>query len=122
MIGRLIRSFAHRASYDLRIEYRTLLAFPEARLRLEPQWIVTLLAAARPNATFVQIGANDGLHDDPVRQHALAHRWRGILVEPDPVHFARLTSNYAGHSNLTLVNAAVGTGEEMTFYYIDANA
>jgi FkbM family methyltransferase len=122
MIGALLRKLARRAGYDLRMDFPTLLENPAARLSIDPHWLVTLLAAARPRATFVQIGANDGVHDDPIRRHVLAHGWRGVLVEPDPIHFARLQSNYAGQSNRTRVNAAVGSGRSMTFYYIDPAA
>jgi FkbM family methyltransferase len=122
MIGALLRKLARRAGYDLRMDYPTLLENPAARLSIDPHWLVTLLAAARPRATFVQIGANDGLHDDPIRRHVLDHGWRGVLVEPDPVHFSRLQSNYAGQRDLTLLNAAVGNGQSMTFYYIDPAA
>lgn len=36
----------------------------------------------RPDFFFVQIGANDGRLDDPLRDSILRHNWRGVLVEP----------------------------------------
>ena len=33
---------------------------------------------------FVQIGANDGLHNDPVREFIVRDRWEGVLIEPLP--------------------------------------
>lgn len=122
MMGRFIRTLARFAGQDLRLEYHALLASPGSRLELNPSWIITALAEAKPGAKFVQIGANDGLHDDPIRHHVLARGWRGVLFEADPNHFQRLQENYRDQKHLTLVNAAVGDGTPMTFYYIDPNA
>ena len=56
---------------------------------------------------FVQVGANDGIHDDPLRPYVLEENWRGILIEPQQLAFERLAANYAGAEGLTLVNAAI---------------
>jgi hypothetical protein len=45
---------------------------------------------------FIQVGANDGIFGDPLREHILAHKWRGVLVEPQPEIFEQLKANYAG--------------------------
>ena len=57
---------------------------------------------------FVQIGANDGITKDPLRDAVIAHRMRGVLVEPQTGPFERLRENYAACPGLTFVNAAVG--------------
>jgi FkbM family methyltransferase len=56
---------------------------------------------------FVQIGANDGLAADPIRQYVEKYSWAGLLVEPLPNVFERLKRNYAGQNRLRFVNAAV---------------
>ena len=58
---------------------------------------------------FVQIGASDGLRNDPVREFIVRDAWRGILVEPLPAVFDLLRKNYehAASSGLVFVNAAV---------------
>ena len=61
----------------------------------------------RPEFTFVQIGANDGITDDPIRDYILRYRWRGLLVEPQPAVFERLAKNYAGQPQLRFANVAV---------------
>lgn len=62
----------------------------------------------RPGFYFVQIGANDGVKDDPLRRFVLKHHWRGLLVEPQPEVFERLAQNYASEAQLCFENAAIG--------------
>lgn len=59
------------------------------------------------NFFFVQIGANDGVRGDPVREHVLKHNWSGLLVEPVPHVFGRLKHNYVGQAGLSFANVAV---------------
>lgn len=58
---------------------------------------------------FIQIGASDGLHSDPIREFVVRDQWTGVLVEPLPDSFARLQANYRylRSRNLVFVNAAV---------------
>ncbi|KAF2991224.1 FkbM family methyltransferase [Methylocystis sp. MJC1] len=62
----------------------------------------------RPGFYFVQIGANDGVKDDPLRRFVLKHHWRGLLVEPQPKVFEKLKQNYACEAQLSFENAAIG--------------
>jgi len=59
---------------------------------------------------FIQIGAYDGVYQDPVRYHIKHHGWRGVLVEPQPDMFQKLVKGYEGKAvakNLTFVNVAI---------------
>src|SRR5436190_4439800 len=58
--------------------------------------------------SFVQIGAHDGLHADPVRPFITRFHWKGVLVEPQPKIFQRLVKNYSAEKQLIFENAAVG--------------
>lgn len=60
-----------------------------------------------PNFFFVQIGANDGVTDDPIRKYILQYGWRGVFVEPLPDVFERLQANYEGMGRFEFLNAAV---------------
>lgn len=44
--------------------------------------------------TFVQIGANDGLRNDPVREFVVRDEWNGVFIEPLPTVFSALQQNY----------------------------
>lgn len=56
---------------------------------------------------FLQIGANDGVRADPIRDKVIRHGWTGVLVEPVPTLFAQLKANYSGRPGLLFVNAAI---------------
>lgn len=69
--------------------------------------------------SFLQIGAFDGVVVDDMRRVIEHENVRGILVEPQPVPFARLEKRYQGHRHLTLVNAAIDkTSGTRTLYTI----
>jgi FkbM family methyltransferase len=77
--------------------------------RLHTDALLVDFANTFPEATFLQIGANDGLTGDPLH-HLIVRpdtRWRGILVEPVADLFAQLSERYAHNSRLHLERAAV---------------
>ena len=39
--------------------------------------------------TFVQIGSNDGIKNDPLHRYIKKNNWKGILVEPDKANFIK---------------------------------
>jgi FkbM family methyltransferase len=65
------------------------------------------------NPCMIQLGASDGLVNDPYRPFIVKYKWRAVLVEPIPESFAALQRNYAPYArggHLTLENAAVSYG------------
>ena len=80
--------------------------------------IYQLLAKASrnlPEVGFIQIGANDGMSVDPIREFVVANaHWHGALVEPVPQIFALLRRNYSyleGKRRLAFFNVAVSNEE-----------
>lgn len=57
---------------------------------------------------FMEVGANDGVRHDPLRDSILKHKLRGIFIEPIPELFQKLQANYAGHPDLIFENCAIG--------------
>ncbi len=72
---------------------------------------IVLSGGSSSDFIFVQIGANDGVSNDPIRRFVLKYGFKGVLVEPQPEVFARLRRNYAGVVGVAFENAAVG-GED----------
>lgn len=64
-----------------------------------------------PRLTFLQIGAFDGVGEDDFRSLIVAHKLRGVLVEPQPSAFARLQQTYRNQPNVTLLQAAIAEQE-----------
>lgn len=57
--------------------------------------------------SFVQIGANDGLWNDPFYKYIRRDKWKGILIEPQKDIFENLKWNYRKLSNLFFENIAI---------------
>jgi FkbM family methyltransferase len=87
--------------------------------RLAGPRLLRAFADAYPEATFVEIGANDGDQHDHLREHVLRGGWRGVMVEPVPYVFARLERNYARVPGVALERAAVGARNgRATFFHL----
>lgn len=56
---------------------------------------------------FVQVGANDGVLDDPLRDLVCQHHLNGLLIEPLPDLFEKLKLNYHDESQLYFENVAI---------------
>lgn len=81
--------------------------------------ILDALTASLGEVFFLQIGANDGFHFDPIEPYVASGKWHGILVEPVPFLFERLTVRYAGRSDLALENCAIASADgTRKFYYV----
>ncbi|MGH7153945.1 MAG: FkbM family methyltransferase, partial [Acetobacteraceae bacterium] len=91
-------------------------------LSFDFEFAVAHLMLSRPEVFFVQIGANDGISNDPLHEFITRFRWEGVLIEPLPDAFRLLQQTYAGHPQLHLINAAVAEHDGMQkFYTIDAD-
>jgi FkbM family methyltransferase len=74
-------------------------------------------------AFIVQIGSNDGKTGDPLYPLFQKHqRWKGLLVEPVPYAFERLSVNYPDRNRFKLENVAVNQGQVLDFYWVDPAA
>ena len=57
---------------------------------------------------FIQVGANDGMRNDPLHHFILEFAWRGILIEPQQMVFEnQLVKNYSGCDHLIFENVAI---------------
>ncbi len=103
-IRRILRVFG----YEVRRAFVPSKALPIGILRLVvADWMATKAAKGDNDFYFVQIGAHDGVHRDPIHRFILEHHWRGLLVEPQPEVFGRLVANYCTEPQLTFENAAL---------------
>lgn len=70
--------------------------------------LVEMLVSRRP-ISIVQIGANDGVTNDPLGELILnrAGRIRGLLIEPQRCAFLRLSQRYGDAPNITCLGAAI---------------
>jgi len=83
--------------------------------------VAKLVKQAKP-IKFVQIGANDGVRFDSLYFTVTQNRWPGLVVEPLPDFFERLSSNYRDYPEVIPVNIAVHpTDPFATIYRVDQN-
>lgn len=61
----------------------------------------------RPDFYFVNIGANDGVSNDPIFPFIQQYGWRGLAVEPLRHVFEELQRNYAGFPGVAVEHAAI---------------
>jgi len=83
---------------------------PHLALAVDFKYVLAHYLASRADTRpffFLQVGAFDGVIDDPLHRYVRPGNWHGILVEPQPFHFRRLVENYADVDGLTFVNAAI---------------
>ena len=72
---------------------------------------------------FIQVGAYDGIECDPVYKYIIKYSWSGIMLEPQPNAFEKLSRLHEGRPNLKLVNAALSRKrEKSTFYILEGKA
>jgi FkbM family methyltransferase len=85
---------------------------------LEPLHLILNNFSARgKNLTIVQVGACDGVTNDPIRHHVAKDSTRAILIEPNPFAFDSLRKAYAGRPNVNLIQAAIGENDGEAHLY-----
>ena len=74
--------------------------------------------------TFLQVGAFDGVSNDPLRKYIAAHRWNGVCVEPQPAYAEALRRLYRDAADrIVVVEAAVSAAAgEATMYALAGGA
>ncbi len=51
---------------------------------IDSHFFLSLLARKYKDLHFIQIGANDGVTNDPIHDLVKSYHWKGVLVEPLP--------------------------------------
>jgi FkbM family methyltransferase len=104
---RSLEAWAKQRGYRVSWAPPTLTANPGAELAFDLEYVIAHLMLASPSVFFVQIGANDGISNDPLYKFVVRFGWEGILLEPVPEAFELLKSTYRGHPKLRLLDAAI---------------
>lgn len=76
--------------------------------------------AEQGDVFVVQVGANDGKMNDPIYPYFEACGWSGLLIEPLPNYFAKLTELHEVRKHITLENSAVGDAAgDLNLYHLN---
>ena len=69
----------------------------------------------------LQIGANDGIRADPLRNFVTQHRWNALLIEPLPTVYKQLQRNYEQFPWVQTRNIAVSDRDGMLSLYVPSD-
>lgn len=70
-----------------------------------------------PSCFFIEVGANDGVSNDPIYEIVKNNNLTGILVEPNPDIIVALESTYKDHKNIIIENCAITPQSGKTTMY-----
>lgn len=101
-LRRIIRQFLNRTGYDI----QRFIATNGSHLDLL-DLVVRLYLKQKEDLFFLQIGANDGITDDPLKELIREFGLKGLLVEPVPIFFHELVRNYVDQPQLEFENCAI---------------
>lgn len=109
----------NRMSYELRWKPKPFLENEEHELRLDFDFVASNLMMKKSDIFFIEIGANDGVANDPIHRYVRDHGWSGIVIEPLPEVFETLKANYRDYPSVTALNFAVGKSDgEQAFFTV----
>jgi FkbM family methyltransferase len=119
MIRRPIETLLQRFDKAIVHRPRALTRRQEAQLRVSLPMLLSELYVQNPAMTLVQVGALDGLQDDPLDQFLAKSSVRSILIEPQPHACRRLRETHAGRADVTICNVAIdGADRSRTLYTV----
>jgi len=123
MIKKLIKNILRKAGYKVSGTKYILKQFldPVDIIQLDFDHVLSkyLLENPKPDDKFyfLQIGAFDGLQCDPLVGYLERFDWNGILLEPQPEPYIKLTERYRGRSRIVIRNAAIDRTNGKTVLY-----
>lgn len=137
-LERAVSRIASGVGYDLGdlSHVRSLAGLPQAarasahleRRRTQPRpffdGVLETLHAQKGNLTIVQVGANDGVVNDPVFDFSVRHpdATSLLLIEPQPDMAAALHDNYRDHPAAVILDVAIGPPGQIDLYRIRPEA
>ncbi len=78
----------------------------------EPEFYLRKFLQKKSNVFFIQVGANDGLINDPLIQLIRMYAWKGILLEPQTFVFeTQLVPLHKKSKGIVTINAAIGNND-----------
>lgn len=113
---RRIEAALERRGYTVRWQPDAL-RHREARLEANLELVLPHLLLSVPEPFFLEIGANDGVANDPLHPFVARGLLRGIMLEPVPQVFEKLVANHAGNPKVRCLNAALAREDGQADFY-----
>jgi FkbM family methyltransferase len=85
---------------------------------LTAEFLVEASFAFWKRVVFVQVGAHDGVTNDPIASMLARNgNWSGLSIEPVPAVFESLKANRGNASRFKYANVAIGSSSGVTEFY-----
>ncbi len=112
-----VKRLLHRSGW----EFRKIESPPRFLTRTALETAMAALISAQGRIRVVQIGANDGVVNDPLHDFLMKHRDQTevLLVEPQPYLIPILAGNYKNHPMHHIENLAIGEHGTLLLHTID---
>ena len=119
LVKKILDRFGYRVS-GTRFIPRQLLQPENLRVLTFDDIVCRRIVESGSELTFIQVGAFDGLIQDPLRKYIARWPWRGIMIEPQSRAAAKLRKLYADDGRISVVQAALDDKEQQrTLYTVD---
>lgn len=80
--------------------------------------IVDTVSRNTENFTFLQIGANDGMINDPIYKFIFRDKWQGVRIEPLPTPFKKLKYLHSGSTVVPMQCLVAEQAGRMPLYHL----
>jgi hypothetical protein len=114
---RLFKQYLNKFGYEVCAYPKVLLCKPELNFQVDLDLLCKTLLYGEDEIFLLQIGAYDGVSNDPVKNLIQRYPIQAILVEPQKRFFEILVDNYSGRSGIYLENVAVAEKDELRDFY-----
>jgi FkbM family methyltransferase len=111
-----IKNLYKKAIFNLSANHNTLFGFIY-KYFYKPQknslpYFTSLFSRSLNKVTVVQIGANDGINNDPIHKFIRRDKWSGVLLEPQKYVFDKyLEPLYRKTEGIIVLNAAIDNND-----------
>lgn len=117
-----LKSILKRDSYLYRLlsflyNYRRIYWKPPVAESL--QELIDIYLQTKKQVSFIQVGSNDGISNDPLHKYIVGGNWSGFCIEPLPENVKHLKQNYTAFPQVQIIEAAVGDDGERSIYTIN---
>jgi FkbM family methyltransferase len=95
MFKKFTKNLAAQTGYKICKQMPFFLEHDESLIQIDFEYVLSKLITSVDHCQFIQVGANDGKLNDPLRKFILKKFLKGVMIEPQPEIFKKLKGNYA---------------------------
>lgn len=94
MLKRSLKYLASITGHKISKQLPFFLNHNESLVQITFEHVLSDLITSIGNCKFIQVGANDGSLNDPLRKYIIKNYLKGVMIEPQPKIFGKLKTNY----------------------------